>query len=220
MHFALALALSLLLQKAGIAVAPSPHQPEQKRNVAPFTSMPEAPRLPRVDQNACPFEGCQFGKWTANTRVVVYSTWETTRRPIASLSKEDEVTAITGVNVVLQPGNGIFDRDVILYRAKKGDVVYSYRDCGEGAVDIWVHGRFIQCAEPQFSWKPGYGCQANSDGRWLSLGKSEWWAQIRLKDDSVGWVLVEGNFDTLHRHAGLVSTDIDRSLGRQSMRRH
>jgi hypothetical protein len=195
MHLVLAFALSLLVQKSGIAVDPTPRQQQQKPYVAPFISMPEAPKLPKVDPNACPFEGCRFGKWTANTRVIVYSTWQLTRKPTASLANGDEVTALAGVNIVLQPGNGIFDRDVPLYGAKKGDVVYSYRNCGEGAVDIWVHGRFIQCGEPEFSWKPGYRCQSNCEGRWLSLGKSQWWAQIRLKDDSVGWVLVEGNFD-------------------------
>lgn len=195
MHFALALVLALLLQKAAIVVAPSSEQPEQRPYVAPFILMPEAPKSPKVDKNACPFEGCRFGKWTANTNVIVYSTWETTRAPLASLSKGDDVTALTGVNIVFQPGKGIFDRDVPTYGAKKGDVVYSYRDCGEGAVDIWVHGRFIDCAEPDFSSKEGYGCRSNCDGRWLELDKSEWWAQIRLKDGSAGWVLMHGNFE-------------------------
>ncbi len=157
--------------------------------------MAAPPKLPKVDLNSCPFEGCQFGKWTARTRVVVYSTWQSGRQPIATLSAHDEVTALTGVNIVLQPGQGIFDRDVPRYGAAKGDLAYMYRNCGEGAVDMWVHGRFIACAEPNFSWKPGYGCQNHCDGRWLSLGKSEWWAQIRLPDGATGWVLVVDNFD-------------------------
>jgi hypothetical protein len=46
---------------------PSPQQPEQS-----LMSLRLLPCLwhhgyPRVDQNACPFEGCQFGKLTANT---------------------------------------------------------------------------------------------------------------------------------------------------------
>jgi len=198
MVLSLALVISLLLQKgaiAGIAVDAPRQQPEQKPYVAPFTSMPEPPKLPKVDLNSCPFEGCQFGKWTATATVVVYSTWESMREPITTLSKGDVVTALTGVNIVLQPGKGVFDRDVALYGAKKGDTAYMYQDCGEGAVDLWVHGRFIKCADPEFSWQPGYGCQKNCDGRWLSLGKSEWWAQIRLSDGTTGWVLMEGNFD-------------------------
>jgi hypothetical protein len=34
------------------------------------------------------------------------STWESTRKPIAALAKDDEVTALTGVSVVLQLGEG------------------------------------------------------------------------------------------------------------------
>jgi hypothetical protein len=195
MLFRLGLTVSLLLQTAVIAPDASQQQPEQKPYVAPFIAMAEPPKLPKVDLNSCPFEGCQFGKWTAKVTVVVYSTWESARKPIATLSKDDEVTALTGVNVVLQPGKGVFDRDVPLYGARKGDTAYMYQACGEGAVDIWVHGRFIKCAEPEFSWEPGYGCQKNCDGRWLSLGKSEWWTRIRLKDGTTGWVLVESNFD-------------------------
>lgn len=194
MLFPLALALFLPLQKSAI-VAPAPQQSPQTPYVAPYTPMPDPPALPKVDLNSCPFEGCQFGKWTARARVVVYSTWESGRKPIATLEKGDELTAITGVNVVLEPGKGIFDRDVPMYGAAKDDTVYMYQNCGEGAVDIWVHARFIKCADLNFSWRGAEGCQKNCDGRWLSLGKSEWWAQIRMKDGTVGWVLVNGNFD-------------------------
>jgi len=190
-----ALTVSLLLQTAGIALGAPRQETEKKPYVAPFTSMSEPPKLPKVDLNSCPFEGCQFGSWIAKAMVIVYSTWESTRKPIATLAKGDEVTALTGVNIVLQPGKGVFDRDVPLYAARKGDTAYMYQDCGEGAVDMWVHSRFIKCAELEFSWKRGYGCQTNCDGRWLSLGTSEWWAQIRLKDGTTGWVLVAGNFD-------------------------
>ena len=190
-----AFAFSFLLQKAAIAVEAPQQQPAQKAYVAPFEPMPHAPKLPKVDVNSCPFEGCQFGKWTAKATVQVFSTWESNRKAIATLAKGDEVTAITGVNVVLEPGKGVFDRDVPAFGARKGDSAFMYQNCGEGAVDLWVHGRFIRCAEPNFSWNSTEGCQKDCDGRWLSPGKSEWWAQVRMQNGTSGWVLVEGNFD-------------------------
>jgi hypothetical protein len=192
---ACALAILLFLQTAVIVPVAPQRQAAQPPYIAPFVSMSNPPSLPKTDLNSCPFEGCQFGKWSATTRVVVYSTWESSRKPIATLSKADQVTALTGVNIVLQAGQGIFDRDVPHYGAKKSDTVYMYSNCGEGAVDIWVHGRFIKCADLEFSWQPEYGCQKNCDGRWLSLAKSEWWVQVRLKDGTTGWVVVAGNFD-------------------------
>jgi len=32
------------------------------------------PALPKIDEKACPFEGCQFGAWTATDSVQLYST--------------------------------------------------------------------------------------------------------------------------------------------------
>lgn len=34
------------------------------------------PALPKIDENACPFEGCQFGLWTATNDVQLFSTWK------------------------------------------------------------------------------------------------------------------------------------------------
>ena len=195
MHLAQLLLIPFLIQNAAVRIDTSSRPGVQKPFTAPFQTMATVPNLPRVDLNACPFEGCKFGKWTATVKVAVYSTWEPARKPVTSLSKGEEVTALTGVNVVLQPGSGAFDRDVPAYGATKGDIAYSYRECGEGAVDIWVRGRFIPCADPDFSSKNGYGCQRNCDGHWDSLGRSEWWAQIRLRNGSSGWVLVNGNFE-------------------------
>ena len=189
----LPLAFLFLLQSTAI-LREAPQQAAPKPYIAPYTAMPQPPTLPKVALNSCPFEGCQFGKWTATAKVVVYSTWESTRKPVATLAKGDEIAALTGVSVVFEPGKGTFDRDVPMYGARKGDPAYMYQNCGEGEVDLWVHGRFINCADLNFS-RAGEGCRKDCDGRWLSLGKSEWWAQVRLKDGTTGWVRVDGNFD-------------------------
>ncbi len=195
MILSLVLALLMVPQKAAIAVEGEPQLSPSAPWAAPFVAMPEAPELPKIDLNACPFEGCQFGEWTARKAVVVYSTWKPDRHQVTTLQKGQQVTAITGVNIILDPGRGIFDRDVPAFGASKGDVVYMYGDCGEGAIDMWVRGRYIKCGDPQFSWRPGFGCERNCDGHWLTLGKSEWWAQIRLADGTTGWVLVGDSFD-------------------------
>jgi hypothetical protein len=196
MHVALLLICIIAQARGAIMAAPAPAQPEQKEIfVAPFIPMPAPPALPKVDLNSCPFEGCQFGKWTAEQTVKMYSSWRPEREEMSQIAKGQEVTALTGVNVVIQPAKGVFTRDVPMFGAKAGDMLYSYQNCGEGAEDIWVHGRFIKCADPNFSWKAGLGCDRDCNGRYLDLGKSEWWAQIRLSDGTTGWVLVNGNFD-------------------------
>ena len=186
----------LATQKGVIGVAPGPQEPPKTEPfVARFTPMPQPPELPKVDLNSCPFEGCSFGKWTALNPVDVFSSWRADHKQIVRLQRGEVVTALTGANIVLEPARGIFTRDVPELGAKAGDTLYSYQSCGEGAEDIWVHGRFIKCADPNFSWKSGLGCQEDCNGRYLALGKSEWWAEIRLADGRMGWVLVGGHFD-------------------------
>ena len=53
------------------------------------------PALPKIDENACPFEGCRFGAWTATDQVQLYSTWKTDRKPVVTLAKGEAVTAVT-----------------------------------------------------------------------------------------------------------------------------
>lgn len=194
----LLLFISCLVPQAAVGAIEldrSLQQPSAEAYVAPFTVMRQPPTVPKVDFNACPFEGCQFGTWTVRKAVKVYSTWRNNRRQIATLPEGEKVTALTGVNIVIHPGKGVFTRDVQMYGAKRGDVAYTYNYCGEGAIDVWTHGRFIRCAELMFSEKSGWGCQRDCDGRYLELGKFEWWANIRMENGKTGWVLVSDNFD-------------------------
>src|SRR5437899_11896497 len=45
------------------------------------------PALPKIDENACPFEGCQFGQWKARETAHLFSTWNRhiSRRTSATL---------------------------------------------------------------------------------------------------------------------------------------
>jgi len=61
------------------------------------------PALPKIDENACPFEGCQFGVWKASDRVQLFSSWKEDRKLVATISKGDSVTAITGVHITFEP---------------------------------------------------------------------------------------------------------------------
>src|SRR5205823_13295764 len=61
------------------------------------------PTLPKIDEKACPFEGCQFGPWTATDQVQLFSTWKKDRKPLVTISKGEAVTAITGVHVTFEP---------------------------------------------------------------------------------------------------------------------
>ena len=49
------------------------------------------PALPKVDENACPFEGCQFGQWKARETAQLLSTWKAERKLIRQIKKGEAV---------------------------------------------------------------------------------------------------------------------------------
>jgi len=58
------------------------------------------PALPKIDQNACPFEGCQFGTWTAREQVQLFSTWKSGGKQVATIANyADESSTVNSDNV-------------------------------------------------------------------------------------------------------------------------
>src|SRR5437016_3815380 len=59
MQLTFVFALMMLQAVGAIRIDPNPQPPKKEQFVAPFVTMPQPPAVPRVDFNACPFEGCQ-----------------------------------------------------------------------------------------------------------------------------------------------------------------
>ena len=82
---------SMLTIFAFLALLPSP-----QLDPALTPQKAAKPALPKIDENACPFEGCQFGAWTATAAVQLFSSWKEDRKPVATLSKGDGKDALSG----------------------------------------------------------------------------------------------------------------------------
>src|SRR5215472_12727487 len=82
------------------------------------------PALPKIDKNACPFEGCQFGIWTARKSVQLFSTWKPQRRPLVRVATGDTVTAITGIHITFQPSEILVIAAMPQYGLKPGDKIF------------------------------------------------------------------------------------------------
>ena len=132
-------ALAILQAVGAIRVDNSRPPQEQKPFVAPFVAMSTPPALPKVEFDACPGEGCQFGKWTARQAVTVYSTWTAKRKPLAHLNPGEKVTAITGVDIVLSASHGVFDRDVEAIKRFKKNLAIE-RAAGQRVDDLFDLG--------------------------------------------------------------------------------
>jgi len=164
-----------------------------------------APKLPFLDWKACPFEGCAYREWTARKPLVVYDTWEQKRRPVLRLSVGDAVTGLTGVVITFKPGVIRMDRDLTAEKLKRGETILTYTYRGEGFSAVWFNGRYYSEFDISFAkWPDGSGCGgAHCAATYVDLGNKVWWAQVKLKSGSTGWVnMNEAELDGVDLLAG------------------
>src|SRR5215469_4706707 len=84
------------------------------------------PMLPKITENACPFEGCQFGKWTARDPVQLYTTWKSDRQPLRNIEKGETIIALTGVYITFEPSESQVTTPIPEYGLKPGDIIFGY----------------------------------------------------------------------------------------------
>lgn len=159
---------------------------------------PKPPTLPFIDRGACPFEGCQYGPWTATKRTTVYDNWEPGHKTIALLAIGEKITGITGVVITYVPGVVRLDRDLPEFGLKRGGRILTYAYRGEGTSAVWFNGRYYSDFDLSFARGPeDSGCHGNGcAATYVSQGKKVWWAQVKLKSGRTGWVnMNEATFD-------------------------
>ena len=163
----------------------------------PSAGAPSAePSVPVIDYNACPFEGCTFGKWKVIKAAQVYTSWESGRTALLTLKPGDEVTGLTGVHVTRRPDRILVKQAIPNLGLKPGDIVLRYMNLGEGFANLWFNGAWHKGEDASFvTEKDGEGCVRDCPATVTADGAKEWWVKIKTSDGKVGWVLVENNFD-------------------------
>ncbi len=151
------------------------------------------PSLPKINENACPFEGCQFGAWTATEDVQLYSTWKEDSKPVAKISKGELVTAVTGIHITFEPDEIQVTAPSPQYGLKSGDTVFGYMNLGEGFFNAWFNGYWVEDFDG--SGVDGLGCEKKCNAKLLKQGHSEWWVEIKAKDGTLGWTQETARFD-------------------------
>jgi hypothetical protein len=167
-----------------------------------------APRMPYVDQGACPFECCTYRDWVAEAGFQAVDFWTADgagkRKPAFKIVKGERVTAMSGVVLTTQPGvvRMIKPGEIEVYskrlpqtpaekiRLSEGDRLYIFTSQGEGYVSGWFKGRVLESFDT-FGFAPAADCDKLKGG---CVGiverrpESEWWVKVRNRQGAIGWV--------------------------------
>ena len=161
--------------------------------VAGVAAQEHAPKV-LVDEGACPFECCQYGRWTATKDVRAFVA-PSAKRATLTIPSGAAVTALTGyVRTVGQPF--VVSREHPPYKPGDKLMVYTYH--GEGAFSVWHNGKSFT-EDLGFSPDGGTGGKRCTDKKycWGTLSQelqSDWWIQVRLANGKTAWVRSSNGF--------------------------
>lgn len=188
-----------------------PTMPTESSSAAPESPpyvAQAAPTLPFFDWNACPFEGCTYGEWTAAAAVEVFDTWKPNRERIATLPTGAVVKGVSGVVITYKPGVIRMNADLPEDDLHRADTILTYTYRGEGFSAAWFKGRFYRDYDITFAkWPDGSGCLGiDCAGTYVELGEKVWWAKVKMSSGVVGWVnMNESKFGGVDQFAFVAS---------------
>ena len=156
------------------------------------------PKLPFVDKGACPFECCQYGRWTAERRAVAFKSQSTQSGQAFAVERGQTITAVTGEVITRRAGIVRVIKPTTLdgERVPAGAVLYLLHSGGEGSALYWYNGRThwaelyaetVHRGSAAFPWDV------------LSLPSTQWWVKIRNERGATGWLLNPQVFDGMDR---------------------
>jgi hypothetical protein len=163
---------------------------EQERiGNTPPTSIPE-PKLPIVDNDACPGRGGAVSDYKITRNDQMYSSYREGRRLIGSLRTGEKVSVLSGVNVIRQPDRAVMTQPDGAF-LQPGDVVLGYGFHANGSMDFWAKGvwldAYYESIVAKGSWC-GFADKTQCDIQITRNGISEWWVKVKTSSGAVGWV--------------------------------
>jgi hypothetical protein len=157
----------------------------------------QTPKLPVIDDKACPGRGQPVPNVELTQDYKVYSSWQDKRREIGRLKAGESVTVLDGVNVVREP-----DKAVIKYvgpdeeslSLKVGEAALGYGIEADANDIFWAKGIWFAEWDEAVAEKGhcGFTSGFSLGGCTIDIveyGKRDWWVRIKNKIGFTGWVL-------------------------------
>jgi len=155
------------------------------------------PKLPVIDDKACPGKGQAVPNVQLTQDYKMYSSWQNNRRQIGRLKAGESVTVLDGVNVVREP-----DKAVIKYvgldeqslSLKVGDEALGYGIEAEASDIFWSKGIWFAERDEGVAEKGhcGFTSGFSLGGCTIDVveyGRRDWWVHIKSSSGLAGWVL-------------------------------
>jgi hypothetical protein len=163
----------------------------------------DEPLIPFEDVGACPFEGCVYREWVANSQVAVLAMREPGAAAAFTLRVGDTVTALGGVVITTAPGRVAFDAPADLetsagvLHVEPGQTLYLLTSRGEGFMKAWFEGQLYDSVDTTTfsSGAPCGGGPRRCSGRIVSPWRFEWWIYLRNDAGQTGWTNEPAKFD-------------------------
>ena len=167
----------------------------------PYTYTIPEPKLPMIDNDACPGRGRTVADYKITRNFGMYSSYRESRTLVANLKAGDRVTILAGVNVIREPDRALITQlhDGVL---RPGDVVLGYGFHANGGMDFWSNGVWFEDFVESIIGKGGscgFADETQCDIQITKNGIAEWWIQVKDKSAATGWVRADGsdNFSNL-----------------------
>ncbi|MGA2856254.1 MAG: hypothetical protein ABSE40_05265 [Candidatus Sulfotelmatobacter sp.] len=185
-----AVRLLAILMLTSLATGQQPSNPIIGKSNTP------KPELPAIDEYACPGKGNIVPNVKIDKDDRIYPSWKGNEKPIGTLKAGQEVTVLSGANVIREPGTAIikYVGPSVPSSLKAGDVALDYGVEADGNILFWAKGTwFVEDIESvaekgQCGFTSGFG----PSGCWVDIikdGISEWWVQVKTSSGLTGWVL-------------------------------
>jgi beta propeller repeat protein len=153
------------------------------------------PPTPYEDYGACPFECCQYGKWTSKKEVVIRSSRSSNAPSAFTVHKGDKVSALTGIVVTHKLGGASVKEPCKIgkLQAKAGDFLWVLRPTGEGYYEVWYKGEVASVWPDDPSTEQDGG--EHRETIMIKEPEYVWWVQIKNSLGQVGWTNQPYDFD-------------------------
>ena len=154
-------------------------------------------KLPYRDVGACPFEGCEYRKWTANKGTIIYKEMRDGSPVAFKVRAKEQVTGVTGVVITEKAGTAKALKAAKVYAnvgkysitVKAGETLQILHYQGEGFYLAWFKNKFYTLDTSDNNFKI------------VKEPVDVWWVKIKNRKGQIGWTKLADNFDGKDRLA-------------------